>query len=150
MPVRTKPVRAALPGFAVAAVLLLAGCGGASQKASAAPLARASSLRRPGGQQPVNRANGRDTGQLVLGVRYLPGQLGASRRGRPPPGPEPPAVRLAPSPGLPDNVPRDPVRKQGCCLLASRPLRRASGAAGLSFTAGRRSVPLENITRAVY
>ena len=44
MPARTKPVRAALPGFAFAAVLLLAGCGGTSHKASAAPLTRASSL----------------------------------------------------------------------------------------------------------
>jgi hypothetical protein len=41
MPARTKPLCAAAPAFAVTVVLLLAGCTGASHKASAAPASKA-------------------------------------------------------------------------------------------------------------
>jgi hypothetical protein len=106
MPVRTKPVRAALPGLAVAAVLLLAGCGGASQKASAAPLARASSSLC--GQVASSRSTGQ-TGRTRASSSSASAscQVSSSISARTAPArPEPPAVRLAPPPGTPDRPSR--------------------------------------------
>jgi hypothetical protein len=153
MPVRTKPVRAALPGLPspLSCCSLLAARGlwwGQPEGISRAAGAGQQPLR-PGDEQPVNRANGLDPGQQVFCVRYLPGQLGHLGAGGPRPAraargsscafARPAGSSLAIRSG-----------KRGCCLLASRPLRRASGTAGLSFPAGSRSVPLEDITRAVY
>jgi hypothetical protein len=117
MPVRTKPVRAAFPGFAVAAVLLLAGCGGASQKASAAPLARASSLcgqvasSRSTGQTGWTRASSSSASASCQVSSGISARTAPAR-------PEPPAVRLAPSPGRPDRPSRS---GQGSGVVASSP-----------------------------
>jgi hypothetical protein len=101
MPARTKPVCAALPGFAFAAVLLLAGCGGTSHKASAAPLTPASSLCGPvasswsTGETGWTRA-GSSSASAICRVSSSISVRAAPVR------PQPPAVRLAPSLGLPD------------------------------------------------
>jgi hypothetical protein len=106
---------------------------------------------RTGGEQPVSRGNGLDTGQLVLCVRYLPGQfehLGAG-------GPCPASAARSSSSAFARSAGSSLAIRSGkraCCLLASRPLRRSSGGAGLSVKADSRteSVSLENSTRAVY
>jgi hypothetical protein len=101
MPARTKPVRSALPGFAFAAILLLAGCGGASQETSAAPLTRASSLC---GQVADSRSAG-ETGRTRGGSSSASAICRVSSgisAGAAPARPQPPAARLAPSPDRPD------------------------------------------------
>jgi hypothetical protein len=108
MPARTKPVRTALPGFAFAAILLLAGCGGASQETSAAPLTRASSLC---GQVANSQSTG-ETGWTRGGSSSASAicRVSSSISARAAPArPQPPAVGLAPSPGLPD----PPLRSGG-------------------------------------
>jgi len=101
MSARTMPVRTALPGLSFAAILLLAGCGGASQETSAAPLTQASSLCG----QVANSQSAGETG-------WTPGSsssASASCRvssgisaGAAPARPQPPAVPLPPSPRPPD------------------------------------------------
>jgi hypothetical protein len=98
---RTKPVYAALPGFAFAAVLLLAGCGGTSHKASAAPLMPAGSLC---GQVASNWSTGetgwtRASSSSASAICRVSSSISVRAA---PVRPQPPAVRLAPSPGLPD------------------------------------------------
>ena len=105
MPARTTPVRTALPGFAFAAILLLAGCGGASQEPSAAPLTRGSSLC---GQVADSRSageTGRTPGSSSSASAICRVSSGISA-GAAPARPQPPAVRLAPSPGPPDPTSR--------------------------------------------
>jgi hypothetical protein len=117
MPARTKPVRAALLGFAFAAVLLLAGCGGASQKASAAPPARASSLC---GQVASSRPAD-ETGPARTSSSFASAicQVRSSILTRAAPAqPQPSADALAPSPGPPHPPPRS---GQGSGPAASSP-----------------------------
>jgi hypothetical protein len=117
MPARTKPVCAALPGFAFAAVLLLAGCGGTSHKASAAPLTPASSLCGPvasswsTGETGWTRA-GSSSASAICRVSSSISVRAAPVR------PQPPAVRLAPSLGLPDPPSRSGL---GSGVVASSP-----------------------------
>lgn len=101
MPARTKPVRAALPGFAFAVVLLLAGCGGASHKASAAPLTRASSLcgQVASSWSTEETDSTRASSSSASAVCRVSSSISART---PPARPQPPAVRLAPSLGRPD------------------------------------------------
>jgi hypothetical protein len=108
MPARTEPVRTALPGLALAAILLLAGCGWASQETSAAPLTRTSSLC---GQVANSRSAGemgwtRGSSSSASAICRVSSGISA---GAAPARPQPPAARLAPSPGLPD----PPTRSAG-------------------------------------
>jgi hypothetical protein len=117
MSARTKPVRAALPGFAVAVVLLLAGCGGASQKASAAPQTRASSLcgqvasSRSTGETGLTRASSSSASAICRVSSSILARAAPAR-------PQPPAAGLAPSLG----PPHPPSRSgRGSSVVASSP-----------------------------
>jgi len=98
MAARIKPVRAALPGFAFAAVLLLAGCGGASQKASAGPQTRTSSLcgqlssSQSTGETGVTRASSSSASAICRVSSSIVARAAPAR-------PRPPAAGLAPSLG---------------------------------------------------
>ena len=96
MPARTKRVRAALPGFAFAAVLLLAGCGGASQKGPAAPLTRPGSLcgkvasGRPAGETGPARVSPSSASAICWVSSSILARAAPAR-------PQPPAVPLVPA-----------------------------------------------------